>query len=89
MEFTQRGRKAASTINTKHILFIVSGAFDGLEKIIRKRLREATIGFAAKAAPAGDARGRAGPRARRGTSSSSASSRSSSGACRCAWCAIR
>jgi ATP-dependent Clp protease ATP-binding subunit ClpX len=44
----QRGRKSSSTINTKHILFIVSGAFDGLEKIIRKRLRESTIGFAAK-----------------------------------------
>jgi endopeptidase Clp ATP-binding regulatory subunit ClpX len=48
MEFTQRGRKTRSTINTKHILFIVSGAFDGLEKIIRKRLREATIGFSAR-----------------------------------------
>src|SRR6266550_7608186 len=35
MDFTQRGRKAPSTINTKHILFIVSGAFGGLEKIIR------------------------------------------------------
>jgi ATP-dependent Clp protease ATP-binding subunit ClpX len=44
----QRGRKAPSTINTKHILFIVSGAFDGLEKITRKRLRDAAIGFAAK-----------------------------------------
>src|SRR3954471_21607511 len=44
----QRGKKGASTINTKHILFIVSGAFDGLEKIIRKRLREATIGFGAR-----------------------------------------
>lgn len=44
----QRGKKASSTINTKHILFIVSGAFDGLDKIIRKRLREATIGFAAR-----------------------------------------
>lgn len=44
----QRGKKSASTINTKHILFIVSGAFDGLEKLIRKRLREATIGFAAR-----------------------------------------
>src|SRR3954470_19343841 len=44
----QRGKKGASTINTKHILFIVSGAFDGLEKIVRKRLREATIGFAAR-----------------------------------------
>ena len=51
MDFTQRGRKAPSTINTKHILFIVSGAFDGLEKIIRKRLREATIGFGAKDRP--------------------------------------
>jgi len=51
MEFTQRGRKAPSTINTKHILFIVSGAFGGLEKIIRQRLREATIGFAAKDRP--------------------------------------
>jgi ATP-dependent protease Clp ATPase subunit len=48
MDFPQRGRKAPSTINTRHILFIVSGAFDGLEKIIRKRLREAVIGFAAK-----------------------------------------
>ena len=51
MDFTQRGRKAPSTINTKHILFIVSGAFGGLEKIIRKRLREATIGFGAKERP--------------------------------------
>ncbi len=51
MDFTQRGRKAPSTINTKHILFIVSGAFGGLEKIIRQRLRESTIGFAAKDLP--------------------------------------
>lgn len=43
----QRGRKSTSVINTKHILFIVSGAFDGLEKLVRRRLREATIGFAA------------------------------------------
>jgi ATP-dependent Clp protease ATP-binding subunit ClpX len=51
MDFTQRGRKAPSTINTKHILFIVSGAFGGLEKIVQKRLREATIGFAARERP--------------------------------------
>ena len=54
MELTQgRGRKQPATINTKHILFVVSGAFGGLEKIVQKRLREATIGFAAvpKAAP--------------------------------------
>jgi ATP-dependent Clp protease ATP-binding subunit ClpX len=43
-----RGRKAPSVINTKHILFIVSGAFDGLDKIIQRRLREAVIGFAAR-----------------------------------------
>src|SRR6185436_7488713 len=51
----QRGRKAPSTINTKHILFIVSGAFDGLEKIIQKRLRETSIGFAAREQPAANA----------------------------------
>src|SRR5262245_45008682 len=51
MDFTQRGRKAPSTINTKHILFIVSGAFGGLEKIVRQRLRETAIGFAAKDRP--------------------------------------
>ncbi|MDB6020860.1 MAG: clpX, partial [Pedosphaera sp.] len=48
MDITQRGKKAAGVINTRHILFIVSGAFGGLEKEVRKRLREATIGFAAK-----------------------------------------
>jgi endopeptidase Clp ATP-binding regulatory subunit ClpX len=47
MEMTQgRGKKQPAVINTKHILFVVSGAFGGLEKIIRKHLREATIGFA-------------------------------------------
>jgi len=51
MDFSQRGRKPPATINTKHILFMVSGAFGGLEKIIRQRLREATIGFAAKERP--------------------------------------
>ncbi|WCJ59719.1 AAA family ATPase [Fontisphaera persica] len=53
MEFTRQGRRMASTINTKHILFIVSGAFPGLDKIIQRRLREATIGFAA-GLPAGE-----------------------------------
>ncbi|MBC8097341.1 MAG: AAA family ATPase [Akkermansiaceae bacterium] len=48
MDLSQRGKKSPSTINTKHILFIVSGAFDGLEKIVRKRMRDASIGFAAK-----------------------------------------
>jgi endopeptidase Clp ATP-binding regulatory subunit ClpX len=48
MEMTQgRGRKQSPTINTRHILFVMSGAFDGLEPIIRRRLRESSIGFAA------------------------------------------
>ena len=46
MESSSRGKKGAGVINTKHILFIVSGAFDGLEKQVQKRLRAATIGFA-------------------------------------------
>src|SRR6202044_1998671 len=47
MDMSQRGKKTPASINTRHILFIVSGAFDGLEKIVKKRLREASIGFAA------------------------------------------
>ncbi|MGA2174085.1 MAG: AAA family ATPase [Verrucomicrobiota bacterium] len=53
MDFSQRGKKQPATINTKHILFIVSGAFDGLEKIVKKRLREASIGFASPPAKSG------------------------------------
>jgi ATP-dependent Clp protease ATP-binding subunit ClpX len=54
MEMTQRGgKKPPATINTKNILFVVSGAFDGLEKIVRRRSREASIGFANKS-PAGE-----------------------------------
>ncbi len=32
-------------INTKNILFICGGAFDGLEQVIAKRLRKTTMGF--------------------------------------------
>ncbi len=46
MSMSQRGKKGPATINTKHILFIVSGAFAGLQKIVEKRLRTATVGFA-------------------------------------------
>ncbi len=35
-------------INTKHILFIAGGAFEGLEKIIQKRLHKNPIGFGAE-----------------------------------------
>lgn len=43
----QNGKKSKETINTRHILFIVSGAFSGLEKIVRKRSAGSQIGFTA------------------------------------------
>ena len=43
----QSGRKTENRINTGHILFIVSGVFDGLDKIIEKRLQDSSVGFAA------------------------------------------
>jgi endopeptidase Clp ATP-binding regulatory subunit ClpX len=49
MEMSQgRGKKQPATISTRHILFVMSGAFGDLEPIVRKRLRESAIGFAAK-----------------------------------------
>ncbi len=48
--FDQGGRGGGgskNTISTRHILFIVSGAFSGLEKIMHERQREGTIGFGA------------------------------------------
>lgn len=42
----ERGAKPKKeTINTRHILFIVSGAFSGLEKIISQRVQSTRIGF--------------------------------------------
>src|SRR5690606_40119578 len=34
-------------VNTEHILFIAGGAFDGIEKLISKRLNMAAIGYKA------------------------------------------
>lgn len=45
MEFQRRGKAKRETINTKHILFIVSGAFDGILEIVRRRLQQSAIGF--------------------------------------------
>ena len=44
------GKPSRETINTRHILFIVSGAFSGLEKIVERRLRQGAIGFGADTA---------------------------------------
>jgi ATP-dependent Clp protease ATP-binding subunit ClpX len=48
----KRGKTTKRTINTRHILFVASGAFNGLKEIVEKRLSERNVGFGA-AAPAG------------------------------------
>ncbi|MEZ4741614.1 MAG: AAA family ATPase [Bdellovibrionota bacterium] len=45
IEFQKKGKVEKQIINTKHILFIVSGAFTGLDKIINRRLNKKAIGF--------------------------------------------
>ncbi len=44
------GKVGRRTVNTRHILFIVSGAFSGLEKIVHKRLSKGAICFGAETA---------------------------------------
>lgn len=44
---SRKGRTGRETVNTRNILFIVSGAFGGLEKIIEKRTNRKSIGFVA------------------------------------------
>jgi hypothetical protein len=41
------GAPGPGTINTRHILFVVSGAFSGIDEVIEKRLTEHNIGFGA------------------------------------------
>jgi endopeptidase Clp ATP-binding regulatory subunit ClpX len=48
MEFQKTGKRDKKKINTKHILFIMSGAFNGLEEIVKKRLNRQGIGFGAE-----------------------------------------
>ncbi len=44
----QQNKKKDKTINTRHILFIVSGAFGGMKEVVRNRLRQSHAGFGAK-----------------------------------------
>jgi endopeptidase Clp ATP-binding regulatory subunit ClpX len=48
MEFQKTGKREKKKINTQYILFIMSGAFNGLEEIIKKRLNRQEIGFGAE-----------------------------------------
>ncbi len=46
--YRRTGKKPRRVVNTKNILFIVSGAFNGLADIIKKRLQKQGIGFEAE-----------------------------------------
>jgi endopeptidase Clp ATP-binding regulatory subunit ClpX len=45
--FRKTGNRDRRTVNTRNILFIVSGAFNGLSDIVKKRLNRNRIGFSA------------------------------------------
>ena len=47
MDFQSKGKVEKKLVNTRHILFIASGAFNGLNEIIRKRLQQKSIGISA------------------------------------------
>jgi ATP-dependent Clp protease ATP-binding subunit ClpX len=51
MEFQRRGKAKKEVINTRHILFICSGAFDRLKDQVERRLRRANIGFGSEPVP--------------------------------------
>ena len=46
--YRKTGKREKRTINTKYILFIMSGAFNGLEEVIKKRMNQEGIGFGAE-----------------------------------------
>jgi endopeptidase Clp ATP-binding regulatory subunit ClpX len=46
--YRKTGKREKRTINTRHILFIMSGAFNGLEEFVKKRLNREGIGFGAE-----------------------------------------
>lgn len=48
MEFQRRGKPVRESINTRHILFIVSGAFEKLTPHIVRRLKQTALGFGAR-----------------------------------------
>ena len=45
--FRKTGKRDKRSINTKHVLFIMSGAFSDLTEIVRKRIVDRGIGFGA------------------------------------------
>ena len=47
-QYRKTGKREKRTINTKNILFIMSGAFNGLEELVKRRLNREGIGFGAE-----------------------------------------
>ena len=47
-EFQRKGKAKRETINTRHILFVVSGAFEKLKEQVARRVRQGQIGFQAE-----------------------------------------
>ncbi len=54
MDFQQTGKARKKTMNTRHVLFIVSGAFGKLGESVKKRLTQTTLGFGASQATGDD-----------------------------------
>ncbi len=55
-QYRLTGKRRRQSINTRHILFIMSGAFTGLDEIIGRRLQQRSIGFESTVAAATPAR---------------------------------
>jgi endopeptidase Clp ATP-binding regulatory subunit ClpX len=47
-EFQKRGKTKRETISTRHILFVVSGAFERLKQQVSRRIAQSQIGFNAE-----------------------------------------
>ncbi len=52
--YRKTGKREKRTVNTRNILFIMSGAFNGLAPIVKKRLQSQEIGFGAQIQSKGD-----------------------------------
>lgn len=48
--YQKTGKRSRKRVNTSNILFVVSGAFSGLNEVIKRRLDKNTIGFGSKLA---------------------------------------
>lgn len=54
--YRMTGQRRSQTVNTRHILFIMSGAFAGLDEIVRQRQQQRSIGFESTVAASAPAR---------------------------------